>query len=360
MGIMNFVASRVEKKDFGYYLTFFIVGFLTAAVILSGIFSSIPSFPEGLSQLKWNSDCLWYVPYMGTLFVIFCLWMYYAPIVCRNWRLLKDAFPDQGYKDLYARCQGWLDQRVFAQSGRSWVFKSFYGLVWALFLPCFPILTVFTQSGVHHWCVVFYASVLTLIVIILNFSSCYICIMFVYFLIRVYVLEQSNPLDYVKEFPSATGGFQMLNRFASVIYLYFLLDSLLSTISYYAFWKIAEGNGSMERLVQSDNLLIWLVFLYSAVFLILFGLVTWCFIILVSRTYLHRLHNEWKRRSLQVYEKEYSANPEDSLHQEQVAAAMERLIKDKISMNRWEMLISLAALVANLVNAWSIFGPWLK
>lgn len=154
-------------------------------------------------------------------------------------------------------------------------------------------------------------------------------------------------------FPSATNGFQLLCHLASRIYLYFLLDPLFSTISYCSFLKIVYSSG---KIANADGI-IEAAFLYAAVFLVFFGLLAWFFIILVSQTYLHRLHNEWKLRSFQAYGVQYDKKGSSK---EQIAIAMETLTRDKISMGRWELFISLVTLIADLVSAWNILGAWLK
>jgi len=363
MGIMKWVKERVEKKGFGYYASFLLLGLATAVVTVAGICSSVTYSSKEQGIIHVDFACLWYFLFSFSLFVIFCLWLYYSPIVCQYWALLETAFPGHGYWKLYRRCQYWLCQCTFVRPGRSWIFKGTYIFTWVLFILCYLILTIGTLGGIHHACVVICSIVLTSVVVLLNFSSCYICIIFVYFLIRIYKLERDEGLDYIKQFPSATKGFQMLNRFASVVYLYFLLDSLFSTISYYAFWRIIKNYHTFWEIIKSNSSsldlkvgsdwCLWWAFLYSAAFLIIFGLVTWGFIILVSRTYIHRLHSDWKLRSFQAYEKEYYKKRSQ---QEQIAAAMEELTNDKISMNRWEMLISLVTLAANLVTARSIFS----
>ncbi len=99
-------------------------------------------------------------------------------------------------------------------------------------------------------------------------------------------------------------------------------------------------------------------FLYMTLFLILFGLTSWLFIILVSRIYLHRLHNKWKLRSYEKYEKMYQHARPQSSEMECILTDIGRVNQDKITMGSWEILISLIAIAANLVTAVSIFGNW--
>lgn len=95
-------------------------------------------------------------------------------------------------------------------------------------------------------------------------------------------------------------------------------------------------------------------FLYLTLFLIVFGLGTWIFIVLVSRAYLRRLHYEWVYRSSGDLQKTYRTT--SGPPKEQAVIDKERLYQDKISITGWDLLISLAALAANLFTAWSIFA----
>lgn len=175
--------------------------------------------------------------------------------------------------------------------------------------------------------------------------------MFVYFLMRLYREAGRNGLEYVEELPSVTHGFQLLLNIANTIYLYFLMDSFLSTVSFFALWKLTPKEGLTGEhywmFVRPD-------FLYLVLFLIICGLGTWVFIVLVSRAYLRRLHHEWVYQSSLALRKTYrtaSGGPK-----EQAVIDKERLYQDKISISGWDMLISLAALAANLFTAWSIFA----
>lgn len=175
--------------------------------------------------------------------------------------------------------------------------------------------------------------------------------MFVYFLMRLYKEECENGLEHVDELPSVTHGFQVLLNTANTIYLYFLMDSFLCTVSFFALWRLTPKEGLTDErywmYVRPD-------FLYMTLFLIICGLGTWIFIVLVSRAYLRRLHYEWVYQSSLTLRETYrtaSGTPK-----EQTVISKERLYQDKISITGWDLLVSLAALAANLFTAWSIFA----
>ena len=192
-------------------------------------------------------------------------------------------------------------------------------------------------------------------VIILNFSGFYICIVFVYFLMRVYRLEQNEKLCYIVEIPSITYGFQILNNTANKIYVYVFFQSMFCIATYFCFWKIICTDTCW---VSSVSWMVVVLFLYVAFFCIIFGMVVWPAIILLSRLFLYKLHDEWKLRSSKVFEKEYQKNIKNQDRTECIVLIKERLTQDKISIRKWDIIISLAALAANLVTVWSIFDMW--
>lgn len=124
--------------------------------------------------------------------------------------------------------------------------------------------------------------------------------------------------------------------------LIFLPGFFFCMISLYCFWQIIN----IEKILMTKPL--WAAFLYATFFFVTLCLISWVIIILVSRTYLHRLHSEWKFRSF----KEYEAKKRKG--------SMRRLAMDKISVGLLDLMISIATLVANIVTAWAILTPWLK
>lgn len=133
----------------------------------------------------------------------------------------------------------------------------------------------------------------------------YICIVFVYFLIWVYKLGQKRKLNYIEELPSATYGLQVLCHTANIIWLYALFNSMFCVVTGFCTWKIIVIN----RFWFSDiHWITVLAFLYITFFLVVFGLVACVTIILLTKSYLRKLHSEWKFQSSEMFEKEYQHN----------------------------------------------------
>lgn len=354
MEIMRFVADQVREKSKLYY------GVLIAGSILTVVlaFGKIVTFSDlFLVGVPWDDDWdpQWFLYFQvaGTIFATIIVWLYYAPIVYDILNKLKDIFQCEEYSNLFEEYQGWMQQFNFKTNGRSPKFKRAYLLFWGLFLLLFIVSfprSAFAQCG-FHWILQGIFVVMSGILIVLNFSSYYICIVFVYFLMRLCRLERETKLDYIKQYPSSTYGFQVLSQTFDIISLYFLLDSLFCSVTYFSFWQMASKAGYKPK-----TCLEYWTFLYVTLFMVVFGLASWLYIILVSRVYLNRLHRRWKLRSYQLYEEMYRQNQWQSDTMDHILEDIDRLNRDKITMKSWEMLISLLAVAANLVTAASVFG----
>lgn len=351
MEIMRFVKNQVEDKTLLFYLcVFFTMGVTIVLIVHNALSSQMP--PQG-------EDILWQILWIGSQMLLIYIWLYYASIVCKDLWRMKNAFNGKIYRKLYISFLRWLNQFSSKHSGKNRIFKAIYTVLWfffflasANFVACYLVpMNTLTQGGA-----VFYFLLVTM-VILLNFSSYYICIMFVYFLMRLYKeehesdLEHKDGLEYVAKLPSVTHGFQVLLHIANTIYLYFLMDSFLCTISFFALWKLTPKEGLAG---EHYWMYVRLDFLYITIFLIVCGLGTWIFIVLVSRAYLRRLHYEWVYRSSLALRKTYRTT--SGPKKEQAIIDKERLYQDKISITGWDLFISLATLAANLFTAWSIFA----
>lgn len=353
MRIMQWVRDQREEKNYGYYFVLALLSISALYLAFGKIAMVIFPLPEKLTEIVWDGHLLWYFPWAMAMIGIVYIWLYYAPVVCTDLERLKDAFPNnENYASLYESFEGWLRQLHWKQRGRSKIFKIPYTIFWTLFLVCFiySYCTMFSQSfqgdgGFYCYGLPAFF-ILTAVIIILNYSSYYICMAFVYFLIRICVLDKKTPLDYLKKYPSATPGLQLLNHTANTICLYFFLDSFFCMVSLYCFWKIIN----IEVIRMTEPL--WAALFYATFFYIALCLVSWVVIILASRTYLHRLHNEWKFRSFKECERNNKRKKRED--------SMRELASDKISVGLMELMISIATLVANIVTAWAILTPWLK
>lgn len=346
MKIMKWVSVQIENKNWGYYLVLALLSIFALYLAFGKIVTDICPLSEKMTKITWDKRSFWYFPWAVAMIGIVYVWMYYAPVVCRDLDRLGDAFPNEEYRALYYDFTGWLRQLYWNRSGKSLFLKILYTIFWFLFLGCFiySYCTIFSQNFQHKDSFFYYGCgaflILSTVIIILNYSSYYICMMFVYFLIRICKLDKNSPLDYLKQSPSATGGFQLLKHTANRICLYFFLDCFFCMISLYCFWQIIN----IDNIIMTKTL--WAAFFYATFFFMTLCLISWVVIILVSRTYLHRLHNEWKFRSIKEYK--------------ECTAVMEKLAMDRISVGPLELMISIATLVANIVTAWAILSPWLE
>lgn len=347
MEIMRFVKNQVKDKTLLFYLCVFFTMGDTVVLIMDATFSN--------QTPPWGEDLVWRVLLIGPLMLIVYIWLYYAPIVCKDLWRLKNAFLDKIYPELYISFRRRLNQSLFLKGSiKEKVFKWTYTVLWLVFYLEFLFFVadyLFIKNRLLTWESAVLYVCLTSIAITLNFSSYYICIMFVHFLMCLYKAQRENGLEHVAELPSVTHGFQVLLHTANTIYLYFLVDSFLSTIAFFALWKLTPKEGLTG---ERYWMYVRLDFLYMTIFLIVCGLGTWIFIVLVSRAYLRRLHYEWVYCSSIALRKTYRTT--SGAPKEQAVIDKERLYQDKISITGWDLLISLTALAANLFTAWSIFA----
>ena len=133
----------------------------------------------------------------GIEFAVICIWFYYAPIVLSELEDLRSIFSEtEEYIFLYQSYGRWMEQFDLRHPGRSRLFKMAYFLLWVLFLFDVWGLTwiIFGKKRSTDDILVLLYEVLVSSLIVLNFSSYYVCIIFVYFLIRVYALGQADKL----------------------------------------------------------------------------------------------------------------------------------------------------------------------
>lgn len=235
MGIMKFVCKLVEEKRPSFYLFVIFIMEITSFLIVDTAFPN-QAPPRG-------EDLMWRILWVGPLMLIIYIWLYYAPIVCKDLERLEKAFPDKAYHDLYLSFLRWLNQKPSqAGSAKEKWFKWTYAVLWSLFILAFTYFVANCFCCENHLLTELNTALyicLTTITITLNFSSYYICMMFVYFLMRLYRVGCQPGFEYVKELPSVTHGFQVLLNTANTIYLYFLMDSFLSTVAFFTLWKLA-------------------------------------------------------------------------------------------------------------------------
>ena len=354
MEIMKWVANCVKRNRGLYYISLVILAVISVGLILINVVKETKPFCDVLYNLPWNNQCNWFFLWTSTVIVLVYIWLYYIPVVYTELGRLKGAFDNKRYHHLYKKYRGWIKQFNLENSGTSRKLKLAYTFLWGVFLVAFLIfIWLIAEILDFDFILIMLFEILSGSVIILNFSGFYICIVFVYFLICVYRLEQNEKLCYIVEIPSTTYGFQILNNTANTLYLYVSFQSMFCTATYFCFWKII-----CTDMALGVSWIVAVPFLYVAFFCIAFGLTAWPVIILLSRIYLYKLHEEWKLRSSKLFEKKYQKNIKNKDNTEFIVLIKERLTQDKVSIRKWDMIISLTTLAANLVTAWSIFDMW--
>ncbi len=384
MEILKSVAGNVRKRSSRFYL-WLITSFIVFIGILYGsIFSGKITPKYGYNEQMQRSELnnlynffffkqikkidirIWCFLEVLALLGIIYIWFYYAPIFYKKLRNLYNAFKDnKEYQNLYNHFKQWTKQFDYDISKKSPTKKSFwvkliYNIVWLIYgiTITFYTYSCFSDLSLSSITVVMF-EMLIISVILLNFSSYYNCVVFVYFVMRVLKLAQKDNLDYVKELPSTTYGFQELKSTADTIYIYFLLDSALCTIAFVCFLGIVPLDMNSYFYVHSG------AGIFEAVFLIINGLISWIGIALLLRTYLYRLHDHWKSKSLKLYQEEYNKVKHDLAKNktnsgkklkgkksiEEITNLMNQLSQDKMAMNKWEFGTSLATLIADLATA---------
>lgn len=359
MEIMQWVRDRVEERSWGYYLFFIFSSLLALYFAFGEIAAEIPTLPSNLAEVEWSPHLLWQFLCAASLIGIIYIWLYYAPVVRADLEHLKNAFSrDEKYLDLYDHFQGWQRQFYFNKKGKSSFLKIPYTIAWGLDVICYIycLRHVFSQNFNECGAYLYYGLlaffILSLTTIVLNYSSYYICVVFVYFLIRVCRHDKYEHLSFLKECPSATYGFQLLNHAANTIYLYFLLDSSLCMIGYYSFWRMIDG----AKITM--NGLLWAALFYLTFFFITFTWVSWAAIILLSRACLYRLHSRWKFRALEeLAGKKRKHSKNDLENNPEYIERARQLAMDKISVDPLNLIISIAPLAANVVAVWSSLNP---
>lgn len=328
---------------------YFVMGLGAYAVLLV-----LYEFVIGANTLPSNST--WRILWILGISSVVYVWFYYAPIVYKNLNQLNDAFENEEYKNFYSSFYN--SEFFFTKKPIKYgKFRTIYTILWALFYAAVIFFVLYYlhckfRSFSNKGCFLFIL-LGTIGNITLNFSSCYICIMYVFFLRGVSELAYKNYLRYVKEIPSLSHGFQMLLYNTRTMVLYFLLDSVSCTASFFSMWMLVNNHGGLGKDIGIFGMI---AFFYIAIFIVGFGLVTWAFIVLGTRAYLYRIHHEWVYRMSATLERDYWMAPY-ARQRNKIVLAKERLYKDRALQTGWELLLSIAAILPNLVIASNIlFG----
>lgn len=189
-------------------------------------------------------------------------------------------------------------------------------------------------------------AIFSLVLICLNFSSYYNCACYVYFLSKICRLAEQDRLSYVEELPSTTYGFQVLSNTSRLIHLYFFLDSFLCTVAHISFLSIAFSKAGLNVGLNFQ----FISFIYLNAFMILFGLVSWIGIMLMSHAYLHRIHNSWRLHILQTLQERYNIITGNE-EKEKIAFKINTIVHDNLLVDRWQQIMAITTFLANLATA---------
>ncbi len=353
MGLIKKIAEIEKKRGFLFYGFFTSISVIALFIVLSKIVSELQPFSKKLVYKNINPDWIWYVLWIGSIVAILCIWVYYAPIVCNKFSRLENAFSDTQYCHLYSSFQKWIYFFSHPHFSRLLLFKFTYLLFWALFFGEFFYFSWQTLKILYtNMCLVRYAYILLIIFSTsFNFFSYYICIIYVYFLIKITKSEHDSPLEYIESCPSLTYGIQTLINVSSTINIYFLLDSFLCTTAYFSYWNILLKN---KQVLDKLNGYLFIAFIYVSVFMVMFGLLSWIFIVFLSRIYIVRLHDLWKERSLVKLNEKYQTSS-DQREQAAIENKLKDLFHDRISIGWLELSISFTTLAANIFTALTVF-----
>ncbi len=339
MEIMKYIATSVNRKNFAFYIFLVIPGILFLYYIWETV-------PQGSVGVKFGYFCYYLSP-LGLVLIAY-IWLYFAPVFCSNVSELKEAFDGNAeYGKLYDSYIVWTRQFMITPQSASSAVKMVFFFLWTAGCT-FLVIFLFRMGLVPPGKAGYAYGCLMVIPIILNFSSYYNCVALVYFIMRTEKLE----LRYNRIQPSATYGFQALEKAANTIYMFFLLDSSLCTVFYLILLYL--------YMPRSGAGLDPFMFGYTASFLGGFGLLSWVGISFVLKTYLRRIHTKWKMSSLRslqelLYRAEEAGNEEGV---ERVCAQIERVCQDRISRNTFEWIVSVITFLINVLGASSpIWAP---
>ena len=339
MEIMKYIADSVNRKNFAFYIFLTIPGVLFLYYVSAGA-------AQKTGGVRFGYLCYYISPL--ALVLIQYIWLYFAPVFCGNVEALRGAFGgNEEYGRLYDSYLLWIRQFMISPRCTASAVKMTFFFGWSAgcaFLSIFLYRMGLIPSG-NAGCTY---SLLLIICVVLNFSSYYNCVVFVYFIMRTEKLE----LRHNRIHPSGTYGFQALESAANTIYMFFLLDSSLCTVAYLIFvylYMPRNGKGPDP-----------FMFRYTAFFLGGFGLLSWVGISFTLKTYLRRIHTKWKMESLRLlHEKLYRAEEAgDEEGTEMFSARIERLCQDKISRNPFEWMVSVITFLISALGASSpIWAP---
>lgn len=250
MEILEFVEKNVRKRSWWYYIWVSISVLIAIYIIMEiVVFGEITAVGKGLKpagqEIRFLEQCtkldvkLWCFLQVCSLLGIIYIWFYYAPIFYEELVGVENLFKGKDYRQLCNSHKHWIRQFNCRGNRKETAVKSIYGVMWFVFIVVFIFYSYDYLSNVFEEKIVVAAvEILIYASALLNFSSYYNCVSFVYFVMKVFKLAKDDKLNYVKEIPSTTYGYQELKRTADTIYLYFLIDSSLCTVAYLSFWCI--------------------------------------------------------------------------------------------------------------------------
>lgn len=343
MEIMECIAKGLKANRLTFYVYYIVPILLLILVYIIGI----PELSEG-NNATGNGDVLAYsffyyiTPWI--IITIIYIWLYYAPKYCRNVNDLQKAFEEnKEYEKLYIKYKEWIRQNDLSGNIKSCLAKITFFLLWflgtALFDYCLFKMEILSKS-LKVLPLYFLHSITS----VLNFSSYYLCISFIFFMKKVSQLD----LEHNTILPSATYGFKILKNSVNTIYIFFLLDSMFCTIAYVTMCIFCIKNVKLDNFNAE--------FIYMTSYVGALGLGSCLGIACFINYYFKQIYNKWKDDSLHKLHKELlEAEKENkSTIEKDLLDRIDILQRDRISISGQAIIISI---IANLTQAIAALIP---
>ncbi len=340
MEIMGHIAKNLKVNKLNLYI------YYAVPIILL-----IHCFGLGIPELsgyncfvqQYNEFVYKFIYYIApcSLCIAIYIWLHYAPIYCKDIMDLRNAFRENDqYRKAYSRYIIWINQFTLKGNVGTSLIKIVFFLCWFCGFHYF-YYCLFKIEVIPNSLVVLPFLFLLLITLVLNFSSYYLCISFVFLLKRISELD----LEYNKIMPSATYGFQLLRKTAKMIYIYFLLDSFFCTIPYISFMYIhGAKNDKLDDFSGKVN--------FMTFFVLILGLVSFLVITFFISSFLKKIYMEWKRKALDEFHREIISRDviSDSAVND-LNDKIDKLQRDKISISGREIIIPIIVGVVDIIAA---------
>lgn len=270
------------------------------------------------------------------------IWFFVVPNYIKEIYDLKNAFNyNKEYNALYDKFIQWINQFNLEYGVKSSGVKIVFLLSWIgfgfVFMYYVDYLEIIPDGGMGniYLCLVF-------VLMVLNFSSYYICMVFTFFIKNVSKIEDLKCNIYL---PSTTNGFLRLKKVANITYLFFLADSFLCIFAYIDFVFLFAH----KRVGLGDNLP---KFFFISLYMGCFGLLSFIIITFRVKYYLHKILEKWKRRSIDILQKEYdeACGKKNESEMYELTKKIQEVRGDRIAVSKGELVAAFSTFALNIVS----------